>query len=112
MARKIESALFDENATILRHIAADGGDLSQPRNINFAHVFPDPEAATGFAEAAAREGFSTALTESIEHDLPWEVTASLEMTPSCDNITEAEEFLDDLANRYAGRRNGWAFASL
>jgi len=38
-----------------------------------------------------------------------DATASKEMAPTCENITEVEERLDGIARSYDGRADGWGF---
>jgi hypothetical protein len=100
-------SLFDENAEILRAIAAGGCDLRTSRSIDFSHVFPDQTSADAFAREAELQGFFT-KTEAVEREVdPWDVTASREMAPTCKNITETEENLDILARSHGGRSDGW-----
>ena len=105
---------FEENAAILRNIAAKGGDLSVPRSVDFSHVFPDQPSAQAFAGKAQQKGFSTSVEfiEDMERQVePWDVTASKEMIPTCENITDTEEGLDALARSHRGRADGWGFFS-
>jgi hypothetical protein len=102
-------SLFDENAAILQEMEADGSDLGQSRPIDFSHVFPDLATADAFAQAAKREGFSTLVEEVEREEDPWDVTASKDMIPNCENITRNEERLHALAQTYQGRADGWGF---
>jgi hypothetical protein len=102
-------SLFDENAAILRDMEAKGGDLGPSRPIDFSHVFPDQASADAFAQAAKREGFSTLVEEVKREEDPWDVTASKDMIPNCENITRNEERLHALAQTYQGRADGWGF---
>jgi hypothetical protein len=102
-------SLFDEDAAILRDMEAKGGDLGPSRPIDFSHVFPDQASADAFAQAAKREGFSTLVEEEKREEDPWDVTASKDMIPNCENITRNEERLHALAQTYQGRADGWGF---
>lgn len=105
-------SLFEENAAILRNMEAAGTDLRASRPIDFSHIFPDRPSADAFAREAKREGFSTRVEESEHEEDPWDVTASKDTTPSCANITDAEERLHGLAQAHRGRADGWGFFSL
>jgi hypothetical protein len=105
-------SLFDENAWVLQDMESKGSDLGPPRLIDFSHVFPDQASANAFAQDAQLEGFSTAVEEVDREIDPWDVTASQEMTPTCENITDTEERLDALARLYQGRADGWGFLSI
>lgn len=88
---------------------ADGSDLKTSRPVDFSHVFPNRACADAFARQAHEEGFAT-IVEEVEHeDEPRDVTASKEMTPSCENITSTEEHLDSLVRALCGRADGWGF---
>lgn len=102
-------SLFEENAAILRNMEADGSDLGPPRPIDFSHVFPDQASANAFARAAEQEGFSTTVEKVEREEDPWDATASKDMIPNCENITNTEERLHVLAQTYRGRADGWGF---
>lgn len=102
-------SLFDENAEVLRELASRGSELGTPRLVDFSHVFPDLSSAQGFAEESGRKGFKVKV-EEIDHAAHlWDVTASKIMMPTCENITQAEEQLAALAQRYGGSSDGWGF---
>lgn len=106
-------SLFEENAEILRNMAADGSDLGPPRLIDFSFVFPDQASADAFALEVGREDFATSVKEVVDEEYPsedpWDVTASKVMVPTCETITDIEERLDALAESYRGRADGWGF---
>jgi hypothetical protein len=99
-------SLFEENAAILRNMEADGSDLGPSRSIDFSHVFPNQASANAFARAAEQEGFSTTIEEVEREEDPWDVTASKDMTPTYENITDTEERLHALAQTHQGRADG------
>jgi hypothetical protein len=107
--QEVSLSLFEENAAILQKMAVDGKDLTSVRAVNFCHVFPDKISADAFAQAANAEGFSILVDEVERETNPWDVTASKEITPSCDAITDIEKSLDRLAQSYKGRADGWGF---
>ena len=37
----------------------------------------------------------------------WQVCTTVSMVPSYDNVTGMEKQLDDIANRFGGRGDGW-----
>jgi len=102
-------SLYDENAEVLRELKSRGSELGLPRTIDFSHIFPDQSSAQAFAKASTQAGFA-AQVEIVDHDdHPWDVTVSKMMTPTCKNITQAEEQLDVLAQTCGGRSDGWGF---
>ncbi|WP_304167008.1 ribonuclease E inhibitor RraB [Phenylobacterium aquaticum] len=102
-------SVFEENAEVLRNMARGGSELGSPRSIDFSHVFPDSASAKAFAQEADREGFATSVEEAEGEDAPWDVTASVMMAPTCENITNTEERLDGMAQAHGGRSDGWGF---
>lgn len=102
-------SLFEENAEILRKIAAGGTDLGVPRSVDFAHVFPDQASADSFARAAKQEGFATRVYAPEEADESWDVIAAVEIVPSCETVTGTEAHLHALAQERGGEADGWGF---
>ena len=99
------------NAAILRDIAARRGDISGSRLVDFAHIFRDFEAASAFADEAAREGYAVEISQYGDEDFPWDVRASREMAPTAETITKAEVDLSYYAIMHGGRADGWGFYS-
>ncbi|MDR6819188.1 hypothetical protein J2X76_004370 [Neorhizobium sp. 2083] len=102
-------SLFAENLAILQKMASDGKDLTSPRSVDFCHVFPSKIAADAFAQMADAQGFAIVIDEVERAMNPWDVTASKEIAPTCEAITEIEESLDKLARSHNGRADGWGF---
>lgn len=102
-------SLFDENAEILNNMARNGSDLRPPRPVDFSLVFPNRASADAFAAEVEQQGFKIAVNELDRHDDPWDVTASMVMVPSAENITSTEERLGALARAQGGRADGWGF---
>lgn len=103
-------SLFNENADVLRDMEGRGVDLGRERVVDFSHIFPNAGSANNFIEACQSEGFEARDTtddEMEDHD----VTVSKEMTPTCENITNAEEALGRIAEQHNGRSDGWGFVS-
>ncbi|MBB3692464.1 ribonuclease E inhibitor RraB [Sphingomonas sp. BK580] len=101
--------LFEENAAILRNMEADGSDLGPSRSVDFSHVFADRACADAFAREAKQRGFSVSVEKVDREGEPWDVTASKDMVPTCENITVTEELLHTLAQAHRGRADGWGF---
>ena len=103
-------SLFEENAWVLRDIAANGRDLSVSRIVDFAHLFSDRASAQAFVAEVARLGFKAEVDKLDDRDEEsWDVTASTEMVPSCEGITRIEEQLDSIARKLGGHADGWGF---
>ncbi len=98
----------DANGDLLRQMQDAGLDLSQPRNIDFYHLFDGEAAASAMAEAVRSE----VDTVSVElHEQPkrgeWEVCTTLAMVPSHANVTAMEQRLGRIAKPLGGRGDGW-----
>jgi hypothetical protein len=101
-------SLFEENAEVLENMARNGSELSSPRSVEFSYVFAETGAAEAFARQAGSEGFDVSM-EKVELGEAWDVTASKVLVPTCENITEAEELLNAIAQPHEGRSDGWGF---
>ena len=104
----------DENGQVLRQMAEYGVDLTVSREIEFAHRAPDRPAAEAFAHAAAEVGFGVEAyepdEESLEEgDTDWDIICTVEMVPTHENITAAENLLIELAEKHACEPDGWGF---
>ena len=97
-----------ENETVLRRMADRGDDLSRVRFVDFTAVFVDQPSAFAFSQKAEAIGYMVDVEESgtvTSH--PWDVVATRKMTPSVDEITEAEVSLGKLAKELGGDMDGW-----
>lgn len=102
-------SLYDENAEILRQMERQGADLRPSRVVDFSHMFPDRASAEKFAGLARMDGFDVAIEEIEREGYRFDVTASLDMEPTCRNITDNEERLGKLALSCSGHADGWGF---
>lgn len=89
--------LYDENAEILRNMEREGAILRPSRVLDFSHIFPDRDSAEKFAGITRMDGFGVAIEEIEREGLRFDVTVSLDMEPTCRNITDNEERLSKLA---------------
>ncbi len=104
----------DENGQVLRSLAAQGVDLSLPRNVDFAHLLPDEVSAHAFAAAAERQGYQVEVYEPDEESreegvTEWDVLCTRRMVPTHADITRIETELAALARGFDGRADGWGF---
>ncbi|WP_109127374.1 ribonuclease E inhibitor RraB [Dyella sp. C11] len=98
----------DENGQVLRQMAEQGDDLSVPREIDFAVIFPTEEAALKFALRLLKNGQKVSFSEYEENDeLPWQVLAHPFMVPTHENISGYEDLLAQEAATLDGRSDGW-----
>jgi|SRR5579875_3955461 len=103
----------DDTGDALRRLEADGDDLSRPRDIDFAVVFPDQTTAESFAEHFRREGYKTVVKfAQVEEAHPWDVTVAKAMVPSHAAITAFENELEEIAKQLGGYNDGWGCFAL
>jgi len=98
----------DENGDVLRRMAANGDDLSLPRNIDFTVVFPNESTAQQFAKHFHELGYATSveLTATAE-SFPWDVVIVKHMVPSHREIGSFENELQTVAGPVGGHNDGW-----
>jgi hypothetical protein len=103
--------LFEENAEVLARLAARGVDLGAARDVDFSHLFEQEAGARHFAATALDLGYASQISEP-ELDRPeWDVTSTIALVPTCQNITESEENLANIASTLGGVADGWGFLS-
>lgn len=102
-------SLFDENTEILAGMERDGSNLGPSRPVDFSHIFPDLTSANSFATECKNDGFKIDVIETDRVENSWDVTVTVEMQPSANNVTSWEERFDALAQTYGGRADGWGF---
>ena len=103
----------DENGNTLRHMEAQGDDLTKPRNIDFAVVFPDGRSAEQFAEYFHDLGHEISVEETkSKPDFPWDVIVVKHMVPTHEGITDFEDLLQSVADRWRGKNDGWGCFSV
>lgn len=101
-------SLYDENAGVLRDMAAAGDDLGKPRPMDFNHLFPTRDGAIAFARHVDAEGFTPVVRPYDKPGFPFDVTVTTEpVIPTCDYITTTEQRLAAIAAQYQGRADGW-----
>lgn len=102
----------DENGAMLRQMADDGDDLSEPREIAFTVIFPTEDAALKFAVVLLKHDQKVSFAEGGEQDDRfWLVQAHPYMIPSHENISGYEELLAIEADSLGGKTIGWGCES-
>ena len=98
----------DDTSDALRRLHAQGDPLTNPRDVDFAVVFPSELAAKQFADHFRSLGYKATveLTES-GRELPWDVTVIKHMVPSHEAIEEFEDLLQNVADGFGGKNDGW-----
>lgn len=103
----------DANGDTLRRMRRNGDDLSQPREVDFSIIFPHESFAIDFIRVVEAK-FDKVRYEKADHesDLPWDVTATRFMTPSYEEISATEVFLESVAEKFGGEIDGWGCFSV
>ncbi|MES1153752.1 MAG: ribonuclease E inhibitor RraB, partial [Rhodanobacter sp.] len=84
----------DENGDVLWQMAQAGDDLSIPREVDFAVIFPSEDDALKFAVHLLRSDQKVSFSSYEEHgELPWQVLAHPFMQASHENISGFERLL-------------------
>ena len=96
----------DSDGDALRRLVADGSDLSQPMEIDFAVLVPDRDIGMAFAGVAAKEGFRTDICFDDE-SRRWTCYCTRTMVPSYDAMIAVQNTLEDLGRPYAAKPDGW-----
>jgi len=98
----------DANGDLLKEMQSAGLDLSQPREIEFFHLFDGEKSAAAMVEAvrSAVEAAAIVVEEQPKRG-EWQVCTTVIVFPSYDNVTGMEKQLDDIAKRFGGRGDGW-----
>jgi hypothetical protein len=102
----------DANGDVLRRLQSHGDDLSRSRDIDFTVIFPDEQAARGFAEILKNDGYrvTVEMTE-CNKELPWDALVVRHMVPTHEGIGSFENELETVASRFGGRNDGWGCIS-
>jgi hypothetical protein len=96
----------DENGAVLRRLEEGGDDLTQPRNIDFEHVFPSKEGALFFAAQVVNHTDDVKVAW-FEDEQVWNVTVTRYMIPKHGAVTELENSLAEIARLHGGETDGW-----
>jgi hypothetical protein len=98
----------DANGDLLKEVQAAGLDLSQPREIDFFHLFDAEQPAAAMVEAVRS---SVPAVGIVVEEQPkrgeWQICTTVVMVPNYDNVTGMERQLDAIAKRFGGRGDGW-----
>ncbi len=98
----------DDNGNVLRGMYEDGDDMSQPRDIDFTVVLPNSDAVQEFGSSFYNLGLQVKAKKSgTVPELPWDVTVTINMLPSYEDIIAFEQKLEKVAVPLGGRNDGW-----
>lgn len=97
----------DPDGQVLRNLAADGHDLSEPMVIEFHVAAPDQETAERIQQAAEQLGYSVQIDFDDEPLPPWTCYCERLMLAEYDAILAAQNELDQAARPLGGYCDGW-----
>ena len=110
----------DEDGQVLAHLEAEGVNMPQPLQIDFAVAAPNEAAAMAIGKALTEAGYEVEVSfeegEPMEEDeVPpedelgpaWTVYALMTMVPKYEEIMRIQADLDRLATPHGGKSDGW-----
>lgn len=97
----------EENAEVLKRMAADGDSLTNTRDIEFNHLFVREDSAVAFLNAAKEQGYLRGTHEFWKEQVAWLTSIRIRMVPTLEGITEIELNLAGIASGFEGRSDGW-----
>ena len=107
----------DLDGEVLRMIAEDGNDMTQPMDVEFHVAAATEEDAETIADAAEKLGYETFVDyddgsddeEELEEEVtePWTCTCRKNMLLEYDAIMSAQAELDAIARPLGGCADGW-----
>lgn len=107
----------DLDGEVLRMIAEDGNDMTQPMDVEFHVAAATEEDAETIADAAEKLGYETFVDyddgsddeEELEEEVtePWTCTCRKNMLLEYDAIMSAQAELDAIARPLGGYADGW-----
>lgn len=96
----------DGNGDVFRRMVRGGDDLSQPRMIDFCHVFPERRQALAFADIVDNRELEVCISYYEEREL-WQVIVKRYMIPTYEDVTALELSLAYQAESVGGEADGW-----
>jgi len=112
MSRDLSLYPEDENGDVLWNMLQDGDDLSIPREVDFALIFPTQDVAITFAVHLLKNEQKVSLAAYEGNDeYPWQVVVHPLMLPTHQNISGFEGLLASEAVSYSGQVDGWGCLS-
>ena len=96
---------LEDNAGVLARMAEQGDDLTQARDVDFAHIFNNRSMAEAFCAWAERQGY--AATVETREDARTDVIVRQRMVPDLHLLTDVELTLAAASRDYAGEPDGW-----
>jgi hypothetical protein len=96
----------DENGDVLRRMIGNGDDLSQPRMIDFCHIFRERRQALAFADIIDDKELEVCISYNRRREM-WDAIVKRYMIPTHHDITTFELSLAAKAGSVGGEADGW-----
>jgi hypothetical protein len=96
----------NENGDVFRRMVRDGDDISQPRMMDFCHVFPERRQALAFADMVDGRDLEVCISYYEGADM-WQVIVHRFMIPTYNDVTALELSLASQAESVGGEADGW-----
>jgi len=96
----------DANGDVLRRFIDSGDNLTEPRNVEFNHLFRRRSWALNFAKAVKDKVYTVAISYFEEED-GWDANVTIYMVPEHSEISRIESDLGIIADSCNGRSDGW-----
>jgi regulator of RNase E activity RraB len=100
----------DSDGDALRRVAASGGDMSKPMDIDFQIAVSDEATAKRVADKAAELGYRTSIYVIDDYErsgYPWTCECTTAMIPTYTSLIAAQTELDAIANPLGACVDGW-----
>lgn len=98
----------DDNGDVLRRMFDGGDSLRQPRDIDFAHCFPDERTAKTFASQVIGLGRKVSIQKAEDDsEDSWDVIVTVTMVPDHEALGSLERRLAEQAETIGGKADGW-----
>jgi hypothetical protein len=89
----------------------EGDDISQPRMLDFCHVFPERRQALAFADIVDGRDLEVCISYYEEREM-WQVIVKRYMIPTYRDVTALELSLASQAESVGGEADGWGCTSV
>jgi hypothetical protein len=96
----------DVNGDVFRRMVGNGDNLSQPRMMDFCHIFPERRQALAFADIVDGRDLTVCISYYEARDM-WQVTVKRYMIPTYQDVTALELSLEAQAESVGGEADGW-----
>lgn len=96
----------DDNGDVFRRMISEGDDISQPRVIDYCHIFPERRQALAFAELIDDQELEVCISYYKPRNM-WEATVKRYMVPTHEDVTAFELSLAAKAEALGGEADGW-----